>query len=116
MKLSIRRLGPVALVARTSARTKGLALSCFAAMCGVLGLAGSGFDYSVANAAAAVSEDAMAGGVDLLAWNGFLGNVLLGSLGAFLAAVLVLALSLWTAPPVSAKFVPPQRQLYDAAD
>ena len=97
-----------------SARTKGLGLSCLAALCCSLGLAGSGFDYSVANTAA-FSEDGLAGNVDLLAWNGVLGNLLLGSFGVVLAAAMVLALGLWTAPQASMKVVP-QRHLYDAAD
>lgn len=104
------------LAAWTVAKSSKRALSYLAAMCCVLGIAGSGFDYSIANAAATVSEGATTGGVDLLAWDGFLGNVLVGSLGAVLASLLVLVLSLWTAPPAAVKFVPPQRQLYDAAD
>lgn len=95
-------------------RTSKLVRSCLAALCCALGLAGSGFDYSVANTAA-FSEDGLAGSVDLLAWNGLFGNLLLGSFGVVLAAALVLALGLWTAPQVSLKVVPP-RHLYDAAD
>jgi len=99
----------------SAARTRKLALSCLAVLCCALGLAGSGFDYSVANAAA-FSEDGLAGSVDLLAWNGFLGNLLVGSVGVVLAASMVLVLGLWTSPQQSTMKVVPQRQLYDAAD
>lgn len=93
----------------------GFAMASIAVTCCVLALVGSGFDYHVANAAA-LSDDAMAGGTDLLAWNSVLGNVVTGSLGIIAAAALVLALGLWTAPQATAQVVSPQRQLYDAAD
>jgi formate/nitrite transporter FocA (FNT family) len=103
------------LASRMSAKTNGLAMTCVAALCCVLGLVGAGFDYSVANAAS-FSDDAVVGGTDLLAWDDILGNVLTGSLGIILAAAMVLALSLWTAPNASMKVASPQRQIYGEAD
>lgn len=103
------------LAARMSAKTSGLAMTCVAVTCCLLGLVGAGFDYSVANAAS-FSDDAMVDGADLLAWNNILGNVLTGSLGIIVAAAMVLALSLWTAPSATMKVVPPQRDIYGEAD
>jgi hypothetical protein len=108
-------LGFSRLVSRTSTKTSGLAMSCVAGTCCLLGLVGSGFDYSVANAAA-FSDDGMVDVTGLLAWDSVLGNVLTGSLSIILAAATVLALSLWTAPQATMQVVPPQRHIYGEAD
>ena len=108
-------LGFSRLVGRTSAKSSGLAASCIAVTCSLLGLLGSGFDYSVANAAA-FTDDGMVDAVDLFAWDNVLGNVLTGSFGIIVAAAMVLALSLWTAPNATMKVVSPQRQIYGEAD
>ncbi len=108
-------LGLSRFVSRVSATKSSLAMSCVAVTWCVLGLVGSGFDYSVANAAA-FADDRVAGSTDLLVWDRFLSDALLGSLGIVFAAATVLALSLWTAPQATVRVIPPQRHSYGAAD
>ena len=96
-----------------------LALSCIAVMWCVLGLLGSGFDYSIADAAAA-SEDALIDTPpDVIAWSSMVGDMFLASLASVVAGVTVLALSLWMTPSATARVIPTQRRgydVYDAAD
>ena len=99
----------------TSGKTSNVAMSCVAATWCALGLVGSGFDYSVASAAAAL-EDPVIDAPDAMAWSNVIGNMLTGSLGIVIAAAAVLALSLWTAPNEAMKIAPPQRQPYGEAD
>lgn len=99
-----------------SAKATNLTMSCVALVWCFLGLIGSGFDYSVANAAA-LSEDAVIGGPDMPAWSSVIGNMFLASLGSLIAGATVLALSLWITPrPAVRVVVPPQRRIYNAAD
>src|SRR5579862_1531966 len=100
---------------RLPTRTSGRAVTGAAILCCVLGLAGAGFDYSIANAAA-FSDDGVVDATNLLAWGSLLRNVLAGSLGIILAAATVLALGLWTAPQATIKVIPPQRHIYGEAD
>ena len=90
-------------------------MSCVAAIWCFLGLVGSGFDYSVANAAA-LSEDMVIDGPHTLAWSSMIGNMFLASLGSLIAGATVLALSLWITPRPAMRVVLPQRRLHDTAD
>jgi formate/nitrite transporter FocA (FNT family) len=98
-----------------SAKTSGVAMTCVAVTCCALGLVGSGFDYSVANAAAAL-EDPVIDAPDAMAWSNVIGNMFLASLASIVAGAAVVALSLWTAPNATMTAVPPQRQVYGEAD
>jgi len=113
--VNVLAVGLSRLVSRASAMASSLTMSCVAVTWCVLGLVGSGFDYSVANAAA-FADDGGSGSANLLAWDKFLSDALLGSLGIVFAAATVLALSLWTAPQATARVIPPQRHSYGAAD
>ncbi len=106
------------VTAWASRETATLAMACVAMIWCVLGLVGSGFDYSVANAAAA-SEDMVIDAPDVLAWSSMIGNMVLAALASAVAGITVLALSLWTTPSAEERAVTPQRRdfdVYDAAD
>jgi|SRR5579864_1352287 len=108
-----RRLSDVA--GRVSGLASGRTMPCIAATWCVLGLVGSGFDHSIADAAA-TPDGTLASSVDRFAWNGLIDNALLGSLGIVAATVTVLALSLWIAPSPPVNVTHPQARIQDAAD
>ena len=111
MSLTTRRLGGFA--ERISGLAQGRTMPCVAATWCVLGLVGSGFDHSIADATA---PDGTLAAVDRFSWDGIINSALFGSLGIVAVTVMVLALSLWIAPCASVNVTPPQTRVHDAAD
>jgi formate/nitrite transporter FocA (FNT family) len=106
------------VTAWTSRVTATLAMASVAVLWCVLGLVGSGFDYSVASATAA-SEDLVIDAPDVLAWSSMLGNMIWAALASVAAGITVLALGLWITPSAEERAETPQRHsfdVYDAAD
>jgi len=106
------------VMAWTSRETTTLAMASVAVIWCVLGLVGSGFDYSIASATAA-SEDMVIDAPDVLAWTSMLGNMIWAALASVVAGVTVLALSLWITPSAKERAETPRRHffdVYDAAD
>lgn len=106
------------VTAWTSRETATLAMAGVAVIWCVLGLVGSGFDYSVASATAA-SEDLLIDAPDVLAWSSIVGDMVLAALASIMTGIAVLALCLWITPSAEERAAMPQRQefdLYDAAD
>lgn len=96
----------------TSHKTGSLVMSGVAVAWCALGLAGSGFDHSVANAAAA-SEDMLIDAPDVFAWSSMIGDMVWAALASVVAGITVLALSLWLTPSAAKRTVAPQRHAYD---